>query len=131
MELCACGSQNAYTNCCHKYISQQENPLTAEQLMRSRYVAYVKCEIEYILDTTHFSTRNQYNAASIEDWARTSHWMGLQIVSCKQGLQSDDIGFVEFKAHYKDPNNISHVHHEYSSFKKEANKWYFVKGEVF
>lgn len=131
MELCACGTGNEYMDCCGKYISMNAYPLTAEQLMRSRYVAYVKCEISYIIQTTDTSTRSLYNAKSIGEWASTSHWQKLEIISTSEGLEKDTKGYVEFKAYYLDAKNKQNIHHEYSTFKKVKDVWYFVEGKVY
>jgi len=49
---CPCGSGLAYKECCGRY-HRGERPPTAEALMRSRYSAYAKGNVEYILNTTH------------------------------------------------------------------------------
>jgi SEC-C motif-containing protein len=131
MEFCACGSQNTLAACCGTYINGESYPMTAEQLMRSRYTAYATCEISYILATTHRDTRGLYNAASIREWASSSQWQRLEIISTLKGLEQDEMGYVEFEAYYLDGTNKSMVHHEYSTFKKEMSVWYFVEGKVY
>lgn len=74
MKLCACCSGKMYEICCHVFISGAAWPDTAEQLMRSRYTAYAMCKVSYIIDTTHLSTRGQYNADAIKEWSASSIW---------------------------------------------------------
>jgi SEC-C motif-containing protein len=131
MEFCACGSQKNVATCCGTYIKGESYPITAEQLMRSRYTAYATCEIPYILATTHSNTRGLYNATSIREWASSSKWQRLEIISALKGLEQDEMGYVEFKAYYLDATNKSMVHHEYSTFKKEMGIWYFIEGKVY
>lgn len=50
---CPCGSRKLYGDCCGKYHTKKALPKTAEELMRSRYAAYAKGLVEYIVDTTH------------------------------------------------------------------------------
>lgn len=49
---CPCGSGLVYKECCGRY-HRGERPPTAEALMRSRYSAYAKGNVDYILNTTH------------------------------------------------------------------------------
>ncbi|WP_026209884.1 YchJ family protein [Cytophaga aurantiaca] len=131
MKLCPCCSGKTYDMCCQTFISGILLPQTAEQLMRSRYTAYTRCEVAYILNTTHPLTRKQYNAESIKAWAASSVWKKLEICSTKKGCASDTIGYVEFKAYYSDAEGDDHIHHEYSSFEKIGAGWLFVEGEVY
>lgn len=50
---CPCGSRTLYHDCCGKYHEGLAKPPTAEALMRSRYSAYSKGLVEYVVDTTH------------------------------------------------------------------------------
>ena len=52
MDKCPCGSELSYAECCEPVIKGEKAAETAEQLMRSRYSAYVKTEIDYLLDLT-------------------------------------------------------------------------------
>lgn len=106
-------------------------PDTAEQLMRSRYTAYARCDVPYIIHTTHPSTRAQYNPKAIKEWAASSVWEKLEIVSTNKGAVTDTIGYVEFKAYYSDSKKQHHIHHEYSTFEKSGTTWFFVEGEVY
>lgn len=49
---CPCGSGATYKECCRRY-HDGELPPTAEALMRSRYSAYSKGLVQYVVDTTH------------------------------------------------------------------------------
>ena len=98
--------------------------------MRSRYSAYATVEVEYILRSTHPSTRKFHNAEAIENWARSNVWQKLEIVSKSEGEAQDKKGIVEFKAHFFDENGESQIHHERSNFQKELGKWFFVDGKL-
>ena len=131
MKLCACCSGKIYEMCCHVFISGTAHPATAEELMRSRYTAYARCEVSYIIHTTHPSTRNQYNLKAIKEWAASSVWKKLEIISTNKGSAADTIGYVEFKAYYSDSEGQNHIHHEYSTFEKLNANWFFVEGKVY
>lgn len=119
--LCSCGSEVLFSDCCQPFITQKKFPSTPEQLMRSRYVAYAHCEINYLLSTTHPSTRKYYRSKEIEKWAKENQWLKLEIVEAVSDT-------VEFKAFYKDGMGHLQIHHEKSTFLIEAGRWYFVDG---
>ena len=128
---CYCCSGGEFEDCCQPFIRGLAKPSTAEALMRSRYSAYATAHIEYILRSTHPSTRKFHNAESIENWARSSVWEKLEIVSTDQGKTQDKLGTVEFKAYFLDENRQPQIHHEISNFAKELGKWFFVDGLKF
>jgi SEC-C motif-containing protein len=127
---CYCCSGKDFTDCCQPFIEEKTKPKTAEELMRSRYSAYATVAIEYILRSTHPSTRKFHNAEDIENWAKTNNWEKLEIISKTEGEAKDKQGTVEFKAYYFDEKNDPQIHHEKSNFRKELGKWFFVDGKV-
>jgi SEC-C motif domain protein len=127
---CYCCSGKKFGECCEPFLAGNEKPKTAEALMRSRYSAYTTTNIDYIIQTTHHSQLASHDAESIENWAKSSLWQKLEIVSKDKGSNQDEIGVVEFKAYYLDLRLDPHVHHERSNFKKESGKWFFVDGEI-
>ena len=48
---CPCGSNRTYDDCCGPYLEGRSDPPTAEALMRSRYTAYARGAIDYLLAT--------------------------------------------------------------------------------
>lgn len=54
---CCCGSMVNHDRCCGRYLGGGEFPQSAEQLMRSRYSAYVLGDEPYLLATWHPDTR--------------------------------------------------------------------------
>ncbi len=129
MSLCPCGSKIEYENCCEPLIKGARFPETAEQAMRSRYSAYVKAELTYLLDSTHPNQRNDYDIKGTRRWAEKSEWDGLQIVSVDKGGAEDPKGEVEFIAHYRYKGKRT-AHHERAEFVKEDGRWYFYQGKM-
>ncbi len=127
---CYCCSDKEFADCCQLFISGIAKPATAEELMRSRYSAYVIVAVEYLISTTHPSTRKLHDAGAIENWARSSVWQKLEIISKTEGEARDKKGTVEFKAYFSDANNEPQIHHENSNFRKELGKWFFVDGKI-
>ena len=127
---CYCCSDREFENCCQSFISELAKPKTAEELMRSRYSAYVIVAVEYLIRSTHPSSRKFYNAEDIEQWAKSSRWQKLEIISKSDGEAKDKKGTVEFKAYFIDENGQAQIHHEHSNFRKELGKWFFVDGRI-
>lgn len=113
-------------SCCGQYLSGQQRALTAEQLMRSRYTAYVVGNENYLLETWHPSTRP--GSLRLEQ-ATSPKWIGLDIKATKQGEENDNEGTVEFVARYK-VNGKAERLHEVSRFIKEQGKWYYLDGNI-
>lgn len=127
---CYCCSGETFETCCQPLLVRERHAQTALELMRSRYSAYATGTIDYILETTHASTRHQYNPKDLMEWATENQWLQLEIIAKKMGGVNDVKGYVEFKAHFMDPNHKKLIHLEDSTFVKENGKWYFVRGEV-
>jgi SEC-C motif-containing protein len=106
------------------------NPPTAEALMRSRYVAYTRGDIDYIARTTAPESRAGFDAPSARAWSAEATWLGLQILATDKGGAGDIAGAVEFVATYR-RNGDTIAHRELSRFRKtESGEWRFVDGDV-
>lgn len=129
MDLCPCGSGNNYADCCEPYIRGTQSAPTAEALMRSRYAAYVKTEIDYIYETTHERQRDKFNRKESEAWSRKTDWYSLEIRNTEAGGADDQTGEVEFIARYRNKGKMAQ-HHEVAEFKKEGDQWFFYDGHA-
>lgn len=121
-ELCPCCSGKAFAVCCEPFLKGETFPETAEQLMRSRYTAYVTLNVSYILETTSPKYRKYYSPKSIMEWAANSTWISLEILSTSEKR-------VKFVASYLDEQQQLMRHTEDSRFEKIAGRWYFADGE--
>lgn len=124
-KLCLCGSNNAYLVCCLPFHNNEQLPLTAEQLMRSRYTGYAMRNEAYLLDTWDAGTRPNEIDYSKEDVV----WTKLEIVKIKKGKEKDNKGVVEFKAYYT-ADSEEYVLNEISRFKKSAGRWTYMDGVI-
>ena len=118
---CFCESGKEYQHCCQVFIESKELPATAEQLMRSRYTAYVLVKATYLVETTHPKVRHMHSKKAITQWAKENKWTGLEVIK-------SDASTVEFKAYFIDSEQEAHCHYEYSTFEKLGEKWYYVSG---
>jgi SEC-C motif-containing protein len=129
MESCPCGSGQTYEQCCRPLILHEIQAQSAEALLRSRYTAYVKTQIDYIYDTTHPSRRGDVNRDQIVKWSKKSQWLGLEIISREAGGPEDDSGTIQFTASYRDKEKTIE-HKEIAQFKKAEGRWYFFDGKA-
>jgi len=123
---CPCGSGLAYAVCCEPYLSGSERPQTAQQLMRSRYSAFVVRYEDYLLQTWHVSSRPEQLVLESGD---NLHWLGLNIIDLEQGGADHKHGIVEFVASFKSAEGKQSLH-ERSRFIREAGQWFYLDGEI-
>ncbi len=126
---CPCTSTKNFSECCEPFLKGDVLPDTAEKLMRSRYSAYDKVNIDYIKKTLAPESRSDFDMKSTKEWAQKAKWQGLQIVSTDKGEASDKKGTVEFIATYEyEGQGLDH--HEVAQFRKsDGGEWLFVEGD--
>jgi SEC-C motif-containing protein len=129
MSQCPCQSDKEYDACCGPIISGSRAAPTAECLMRSRYSAFAKGEIDYLRDSIHPDHRTDFDPVAIRDWAMNSKWTGLQIVTTNGGGEDAGEGTVEFIAHFRF-NGTSYQHHEVGQFNRLNGVWYYTDGTI-
>lgn len=102
----------------------ENNFVKAVDLMKARYEAYVRKDIDFIVGTHDIMTREDVDVEETKKWAEEAEWLGLEIISTEKGEESDDYGIVEFKATFVEKGE-THLHHEKSEFHKRDGKWYY------
>ena len=127
MKPCPCCSAKPYKTCCQPYLRGKAIPPTALALMRSRYTAYTKANVPYLLKMWDPSETSKLDAEELKNWASKAVWMGLEIIATEAGTQTDDTGTVEFVARYQ-LDNSAHQIHEKSVFHKVDGKWIYLHG---
>ncbi|RZK11158.1 MAG: hypothetical protein EOO46_07745 [Flavobacterium sp.] len=121
VENCYCGSERRFATCCAPYINGIEKVPTAEALMRSRYSAYCTQAGDYLVATTHSSTRKFHKKEDIMAWSKSNQWLKLEVLKAAETV-------VEFKAYFLDERLKATVHHEKSTFVEEDGNWFYVDG---
>lgn len=122
MNECPCGSRRPYTACCGP-LHAGAPAADAEALMRSRYCAYVRGDVDYLRASWHADTRP--DELDLGDGAAT-RWLGLEV---KRHVPIDaDHATVEFVARYKVGGTPAVRLHEVSRFVREGDRWYYVDG---
>jgi len=90
---------------------------TPEDLMKSRYEAYVRMDGEYLAKTTTQDISSDMSAYTEIEWLR------LDVIEAV----GDE---VEFKAYYRQNEKI-YLLHERSTFIKKDGVWLYDSGELF
>jgi SEC-C motif-containing protein len=111
--LCPCGSDQLFEQCCDPIINGVPAK-TAEELMRSRYSAYVLGHWQYLWESWHLDTRPSSVSPT------NTEWLGLSIVKSTSST-------VEFIAGFREGSKIM-VLHETSRFEQVDNRWCYLDG---
>ena len=122
-DACPCGG-GKYASCCEPYHrgAVAEN---AEKLMRARYSAFVKGELEFVNRTWDERTRPSLADLQRDDDGK---WLGLEVR--RHEVQQDshqNKATVEFIARYKVGGRAQRLH-EISRFVREQGQWFYVDG---
>ena len=127
-ELCPCGSKKAERYCCGMYLSGNKKPETAEKLMRSRYTAFCRGNVDYLMATLVPDKGQADDYAELAASVSNTQWLGLTILATQQGKKNDNAGVVEFEAVFQ-ANELGQLH-ERSRFVKSKKQWFYVDGDI-
>lgn len=130
MSDCHCGTKKSFQDCCEPVISNAVKASSAEQLMRARYSAYATAAVDFLHDSLHPDSREDFDFDATKQWAESSTWHELSILTAKAGQAADKVGSVDFIAAYTDENETTHRHCERSQFKKLDGDWFFCDGQT-
>jgi len=122
---CPCGSNRSLEACCLPVIQRKREPVTAEELLRARYTAFTRGDIDFILATHHSKTRQEVKREEIEEWSKQSEWHALKVVQTEAGQAADQEGTVAFCAEFT-AQGKRQEHWEQALFQKEEGHWRFL-----
>lgn len=123
---CYCGKSKEFSQCCEPFLLGKEIPTNAEDLMRSRYSAFCKVNMDYLHNTTDLQIRYEFDGKANEAWAKGSQFKKLEILKTEE---SGNKSIVEFKAYFQSEGQ-DHVHHEVSTFRKTNGVWFYRSGRI-
>ncbi len=126
---CHCGKPKDFKECCELVHQDPTNAKTAEDLMRSRYSAFVVNNINHIAKTQKGGA-TESEKQELKRWATSSTWQGLEVIKTHKGKDSDTDGVVEFRVTYKDDQKNDQIHHEIAQFEKVSSHWKFKEGTI-
>lgn len=128
---CPCGQTTkqgkalTLSQCCGPFLEGQAKPETAEQLMRSRYSAYVLQRFDYVRQT--WWPESCPNDLEDNNPDERLHWIGLTVRRHECSPQTPTEAIVEFIARYKVGGKAYRMH-ETSCFTRKDGRWYYVEG---
>ncbi|MCQ4278929.1 YchJ family protein [Pseudomonas stutzeri] len=125
---CPCGTGDPYGECCGRYHQGLPAP-SAEQLMRSRYSAYVVGAIAYLQATTLPAQQQALDLQSMKEWSANSTWLGLDVEQSQVLGGQPEHALVSFTARWHDGAG-EHAQHERSAFVQHNGRWYFIDPTV-
>lgn len=128
-EKCPCCSGLQYDECCGPYIDTEKNAPTPLALMRSRYTAFTQVNIDYIGSTMIGEALEEFEPVSFADWIKNLHWIHLTIIDAPDVSEDDEVGEVEFSAHYERSDGEAFDITERSLFVKVDDEWFYASGE--
>ena len=130
-EPCPCGRER-YANCCEPFHLGTARPETAEQLMRSRYSAFSRNLIDYLIETHPSPEPMAERRQALKASNRGVRWTRLRISAREAGGAADLSGTVTFEAHYRQAGQ-THVLRECSRFGREGEelvgRWLYLAAE--
>lgn len=127
-DICPCGGCDyagkslLFDACCGRFIRCNQVAASAEQLMRSRYTAYVLNDFDYIKKTWHPDT------CPAEPFEQDAvQWQDLRILSSREtGINHAEVCFV---ARYKCNGRAGKLQ-ECSHFERQGEQWLYIDGEI-
>ncbi|MEA1983719.1 MAG: YchJ family metal-binding protein [Campylobacterota bacterium] len=121
--MCICGNLTPFEECCAPLISHQCQPETPQQLMRSRYSAYVKSDAKYLVFSSVCENQTEEDMVDIENFSSQVEWLKLDVINAIDER-------VEFKAYYRDKDGVQ-VLHEKSNFVLVDGVWKYKDGALY
>ena len=129
--LCPCSSGVRYSQCCAKYHRGQAEAPDAEVLMRSRYSAFARREVEYLWRTLHpeHPDRAQSHDEIVRELravAGSHKYPGLKVLD-RRLTDEQGTSLVLFHARvFQLGRDLSFV--ECSSFRHDGTGWRYLSG---
>ena len=118
---CPCGSGRKFKECCHAIHLSPKAARHPEQLMRARYSAHAKNNLDFIMKSWHPDTRPD-DVNIVKDWNDQCTWLALNVANSRK---LGNKGVVEFVALYRQKGQLQQ-HHEIANFKFEKGQWWYL-----
>ena len=127
MSKCPCGSGKDFNHCCDPLLQGDCDAASPEALMRSRYMAYARKNLDYIKKTMRGAALRSFNLEEAKRWLNEVEYVNLRVINAVVPQPNDNIAFVEFCAKFRFQNEEKCLH-EVSEFHKEDGRWFYVDG---
>lgn len=124
--ICPCGTGAAYADCCEVFHRGAALPPSPERLMRSRFAAFAKGAVDYLLATSHPALHAPDERGILERAVRETKWLALRILDAPPAV--GDEGTVEFAAWFE-AKPMGQLR-ERSAFVREGGRWFYRAGTI-
>ena len=86
--------------------------------MRSRYTAFCRGEVDYLIATHHPSKRQGDDRQSLTQTIAETEWLNLRVLASRE---MGEVGTVEFVAFFKAQGTLSQLHERSDFVRLERN----------
>ncbi len=97
--------------------------------MRSRYTAYVRGAVDYLIATTALPQRQACDRTTLAAYCQGLRGVSLQVVATVAGGPGDPTGEVTFIATLRHRGQVVRQH-ERSQFAREDSRWVYSHGTI-
>ena len=122
---CPCRSGRDFADCCGPFIAGHALAPTPEALMRSRFSAFARGELDYLRSTMVPGHQDEFHPADVRDWYANTQWLVLVI---HPTATDDATGALRFTATLR-PKGATQTLTEHSRFVRRDGRWYYLDGE--
>lgn len=100
-------------------------PKSAKMLLEARYDAFLKGDVDFIIESHHPENRESLDRSSLESWSKESQWGGLTIENVEEGPETT---FITFTVRYtRGAETVNH--RERAEFRLSDGKWFYFDSE--
>lgn len=97
--------------------------------MRSRYTAFCRGQIDYLIATHHPAKRRADDRQTLAQTLAETEWLALRVLNSTDDYASTGRGTVTFAAFYRSQGRLGQLH-ERSEFLRQAGRWYYLDGAI-
>lgn len=126
---CPCGRSASYGACCGRYHQGALVAASPQELMRSRYAAYARGEVDYIVETTDPGSPAWQEPVKIwrdeiRRFGRDSEFLGVEILDASEDGDRGEVAFwAKLRADGEDAS-----FEERSKFVRRDGRWLYQSG---
>ncbi len=96
--------------------------------MRSRYSAFCRSEIDYLLQSAVHDKQISDEREQLQASCAATQWHSLRVLAHKQNGDRGEVEFIAFYSDASKPNNVQQLH-ELSSFTRADGRWLYTSGK--
>lgn len=96
--------------------------------MRSRYCAYVRGDVPYLMRTVEDQRRGDHDPAAIAAWSQTAEWLGLTVHRTIAGGPDHALGLVEFTARWRQAGQERSLREHSVFVRNDDGRWCYRDG---